>query len=658
LLLTFSLISYGLLVCCGMFVATIVYGIHAGDALPTATVFRLVPAPALTVVESLVPYALLAFAATGAALAWIANRGAASARHALRRTEIALARIWGLWGLPVIACLLLFSLSSGGWSGGTRAVDLNYNLAGLIPISDAGAYFMDAFQQMYWDRWGVVGSRRPLAEAFRQLTVLAAQYSYVSTLLIQLVLLSIMLYLTARSLVRWKGIWAGTAFVGFVLLLERPFLATTMTEPLGAIWGLLALMFFIEALRQQSLPHAMVGLAALTFALTIRMGSLLTVPAIVLWMVYVFGGTRVGRWRVLAVACGVVVLVVALNALLGYLYGSTQTTSGANFAVTICGLSLGTDWAGCLETYAAQLGQLPDERAWVHFLVTQSWRNVLAQPAVFAGHLVGNVAKYVVSQPRFFVAGYGEMTVWTKGAAALALLATIPALVLAWRHRTSPAERLFWLALLASILLSAAIVYADAGWRALHVTNIFVAAFLASTFGVTGAIRPSPVVAARWPWQLGATVIAAAAGLVVLAPVLAKAQAMREIAAHPAFEPVGPHERIVLGGGSITGFLVVPDGSTRPTSIPSLHLSDFIRLLRLGGIEGDFGPAQAFAGRVPFALVWSPRIDREDQTSIYVAPPGILQERDAWAWRLTMREQPSENPVVMWKEAIAVQSLR
>src|SRR5262249_13581122 len=152
----------------------------------------------------------------------------------------------------------------------------------------------------------------------------------------------------------------------------------------------------------------------------------------------------------------------------------------------------------------------------------------------------------------------------------------------------------------------------DAGWRALHVTNIFVAGFLASAFGVAGAITPRPVAVTRWQWQVGATAIAAAAVLVVLAPVVAGAQAEADVAAHPAFDPVGPHERIVLGGRSITGFLVLPDGSARPASIPSLHLSDFIRLVRVGGIEGDFGPSQAFAERVPFALVCTPRIDRED----------------------------------------------
>src|SRR5262249_36532768 len=156
--------------------------------------------------------------------------------------------------------------------------------------------------------------------------------------------------------------------------------------------------------------------------------------------------------------------------------------------------------------------------------------------------------------------------------AGLALLAIIPALLSTWRNRTSPTERSFWLALLVSILLSAAIVYADAGWRALHVTNIFVACFLASAFGVGGviAVRRAPV--RRWQWQVGATSIAAAAVLLSVAPMLSRAQALREIAAHAAFGPLGPNEEVVLGGRTITGFLVLPDGAARPTSIPALHV--------------------------------------------------------------------------------------
>ena len=53
LLLMFSVGSYALIVACGLFAATILYGIHAGDALPTATIFRLVQMPAWAVIESL-----------------------------------------------------------------------------------------------------------------------------------------------------------------------------------------------------------------------------------------------------------------------------------------------------------------------------------------------------------------------------------------------------------------------------------------------------------------------------------------------------------------------------------------------------------------------------------------------------------------------------
>jgi hypothetical protein len=211
--------------------------------------------------------------------------------------------------------------------------------------------------------------------------------------------------------------------------------------------------------------------------------------------------------------------------------------------------------------------------------------------------------------------------------------------------------------------LSAAIVYADDGWRALHVTHALVACFLASAFGARGVVTIRHATPRPWQWQVGAASIAAAAALFLLAPMLSRAQALREIAAHPAFDRTGPNEQVVAGGRHITGFLVVADEAERPRSIPALHVSDFIHLLRLGGLENELGPIKAFVERVPFALVLAPRIDvpridQKDRSNIFVAPPRILQEPDVWAWRLTMREPRSSGQgLLTLKEAVAVQSL-
>jgi hypothetical protein len=652
----FQLASRGVVALCGLYLATIVYGMGAGDALPSSTVFRLVGSPLLTTGATWIPYAMLAFAAVGAALAWVARFRFAS-RHGLRGTELALFRSWRVWGLPVIACLLLFALSAGGWSGHISSVDLNYlSLAGLIPHSDAGNYVSDAFRQALWGEWGTPGSRRPLGEAFRELTILAAQYSYVSMLLVQLALLAIMLYFAACRLARWRGIWAACAFVGFIFILERPFLSTTMTEPLGMFWALFALVFFIEAIERHSLPHALIGLAALTAALLTRMGSLFTIPVLTIWIGLAFGTTLAQRIRVFAAASVVVLLVVAFNMALGRLYGSPQTVSGANFAFTLCGMSLGSDWSECSRLYATQLSQLPDERAQGWFLISQTWDHILRQPGAFVARLAGNVAKLALSQPRYFVTGFGPMDAWTKVAAGLAMLALLPGLLFAWRRRFRSTERWFWLAMIASIALSAALTFADDGWRIMHVTHAFEASLLAMAFAAPRVVVVHRVRPMRW--RVGAAMVVGMAVLLLLAPMLSRQQMRRAVAAHAPIGAAGANEHIVLGGRGLTGFLVVSDAAARPTDIPALHTAEFAQLIKVTGLEPELRQLMgAVAGSGPFAVVFAPRLDRPDGPRIYFAPPRVLEETGAWAWRLTTRSQLLPDETGVFLAAVAAQPL-
>ena len=80
--------------------------------------------------------------------------------------------------------------------------------------------------------------------------------------------------------------------------------------------------------------------------------------------------------------------------------------SGANFAWTACGLSLGMDWTGCREAYESQLGLLPNERAQAMFLFAQMWENILEHPLVFASALAQNFWDYLKNMPSFLFEGY------------------------------------------------------------------------------------------------------------------------------------------------------------------------------------------------------------------------------------------------------------
>ena len=76
-------------------------------------------------------------------------------------------------------------------------------------------------------------------------------------------------------------------------------------------------------------------------------------------------------------------------------------------------------------------------------------------------------------------------------------------------------------------------------------------------------------------------------------------------------------------------------------------------------LEDEFGPfLEHVMGRTPFALVVGGRLDAENQSNIYIAPPIVLEQRDAWAWRFTLREWlPSKLPWRGLKQVIAVRRL-
>jgi hypothetical protein len=660
LVLIFPTASWLLIAACSIYAATIAYGIYAGDALPTAMIFRLISTVDLTVIEFFAPYSILGIAALGSVFAWLATLHLVPATP-LRRTEAALMRIWNWWGLPVVACLFLFSLSAGGWSGHIRTIDLNYmSLAGLAPNSDARGYFTDAFHQAFWGRWELMGSRRPVAEAFRQVTVFAAQYSYIDTLLIQLGLLVLVVFFATRAIASWRGIWAGLGFIGLIIILVRPFLATTLTEPLALIWGMFSLIFLIEALRLQSLPHALIGIAGLIIALLTRMGSLFTIPILVLWAAVVFARHSSARVRAFAIACSTVLLMGAVSLVLSYFYGSPRVLAGGNFAWTVCGLSMGTDWSGCDKAYASQFAQFSSEREIVWFLLGRSWENFLLNPSVLLRMLYINMKSFL-DFPQFLLSGYSPNNQWLIKIAWLPTLMLVPGLIYALGWRASSPERLLWLALAISIPTSAAVVLGDDGWRVLYATHVFIACFFALGFAAPGVVTIPNSMVHAWSWQEGAAVIAVTIALFIAVPEVSRVLAMREVVARPSFEqPTNNNkEQIVLGGRRLTGFLVIPDAEPRPFAVPAIHLSQFVELVRMTRLEDEFGPfLQDVVGRTPFALVVGGRLDAENQSNIYIAPPIVLEQRDAWAWRFTLRVWlPSEVPWQILKEVMAVQRL-
>ena len=245
-----------------------------------------------------------------------------------------------------------------------------------------------------------------MAAAFRQLITVAAGYSFTGTLLVQLAVMVLALYLASSLLARWYGVWAGIGFAGLAFNIARPFLSTTMTEPLAYIWALFSLVFFIQSVRQHSLPHALVGLAALTVGLLMRMGALFAIPFMVLWIGFAFAKETASRVRLIVLAAAVVVAIVTVNFGLKHYYGEQGVDLGDNFAMVACGLALGEDWNGCTKPYEATLSSLPNEHAVSVFLYTKAWENFLAHPSVLIGQLWANCCEFIHHVLSFMFSSY------------------------------------------------------------------------------------------------------------------------------------------------------------------------------------------------------------------------------------------------------------
>ena len=142
-----------------------------------------------------------------------------------------------------------------------------------------------------------------------------------------------------------------------------------LTEPLGLIWSLLSIPFFVMALRYNSLVAAYTAFGLITIALLTRMGAIFLVPAVLIWILLYFGKTVWQKLRILAVCIVILAAGLSLNNLLTKINGSGKNLTGSNFAYSLCGLSIGGSWVACLQKYEQELEKIPpNEKAITEFL--------------------------------------------------------------------------------------------------------------------------------------------------------------------------------------------------------------------------------------------------------------------------------------------------
>ncbi len=628
-----------------LYLACTAYAFASGWALPTTSLIRWFSIGAWAARnEPMLPYVLLMLAGLGVAAVWLASL-IPGAHEATEREEAAVLRQLRQWGFLIVACALVFSVSAI-WAGIVRPGDLNYfSIGGLVTFSDAGMYMAGAHDQARDGVWNAISERRPFAAAFRTVLLALGNFNYANMLLVQALLLAAVTCFAVAAVARWRGIWAALAFFALIYICERSYIPTATTEPAGLFWALFSVPFFIEALRTGARAHALIALAATTLALMSRMGSMLTIPALMLWMIWRYGPGLGARVRTAILSVAVVFGVLGVNFVLEKIYGSGQQLTGSNFSYVACGLTIGTNWTGGVTKISAEGGRLPDdEKEATQLLYSVAWENFNKNPSVLFERLFLGAREFLETLPDTLWKGYLFVPdpPWLPRT-LLSLISVFGIFHVLTKQRVQ-SERLFWLLLWTSVVSSAALIFFDDGRRTLVVSYPLFALFFAS--GFAGPRTPAPVHAGE-SYSLvrkGAGTFAAAVLLFLCVPWLVHRFSPAKVLAGDGLVQKA-NEAVVFGGSRMSGILVIPDDAPLRTDVPALHLSSFARIIEQSTVENSQGLLNPERPPLPFGFISAPRLESGAASSyLFIVPPEVLERRDVPAWRFTISSwQPKPN---------------
>ncbi|MCP1914588.1 hypothetical protein J2R96_007068 [Bradyrhizobium elkanii] len=621
-----------------VFALTSLYALMMGYALPTTALIRWSPIAGWAANnEPYLAYPLLMLAGLGAATTW--SMGSNALQQSLIRSYEQFSRRLLTWcGLPIVACAYIYCISSM-WAGIVRPNDPNTtSLGGLLPFSDANGYLASAFGQVTNGTWSWFALRRPLAAAFRSVLLIFGNLSLQQMLILQACLLAGAICFATHAIMKWRGVWAGIAFFALAYIYSRYFVPTTLTEPLGLFWALLSIPFFLKAFHDRSVSAALVAFAMTAIALMTRMGSMFTLPALVVWLVWQFGRDAKAKLRIGLAAFCILLGVLGLNSVLPRVYaaGPGSMTTG-NFAYVLCGLSMGTTWDGCLKELAAEGKPIVGtEEAMVRQLYSAAWTHFRANPGVLFRRLGESVVEFATTFPGLLWRGYGWVVQPDWLAQNVLTAICIAGLLYGAIRRTKAVELTFWALLWASIVASSAFIYFDDGARALAASQPMIALFFALGMSSRVGSLTEPAAHSRLP-RNGLVGLAAAAMLFVCVPWAAYRLAPGK--QEGANLSQLPNETFVFGGRRMSGFLVVDDGQPLRNEIPSIHLSDFAAIIAQSGVEHFQDLIHPIMPPLPFGFVFAPRLEKDViGEPLYIVPAEVVERRDIEVWHLDVKQ--------------------
>ena len=262
-------------------------------------------------------------------------------------------RTGNLVGMAVTLSLFAMPLA-GLWASGESQSTI---LSGLIPLFDAGTYYMDALQLMNGNPFSIFSARRPLFAGLLAVLLSITGHNLMISLAILTAMTGLACYVTAREIQRTHGAEIAVFILMVLFLFHRAHSGISMSESLGVTLGTLGFGLLWRGASTKNLFFIWAGLLTTTLALNARAGAFFMLPILILWSGWLLREDKLIPWKILFISASAVVLGFIFNLALTRLIAVSNGVPFANFSYTLYGLaSGGKSWAYVFEVHPEVLG--------------------------------------------------------------------------------------------------------------------------------------------------------------------------------------------------------------------------------------------------------------------------------------------------------------
>jgi len=252
--------------------------------------------------------------------------------------------------LALISTMALFAFGLAGvWASGQTQPNL---ISGLIPVSDATNYYIDALRILSGKDISQFSAMRPFFPGLLSVLLKLTDRNLMAALGIITAIAGVSCYIVSREIQRTHGAEPAAFFLIMMFLYFRFYSGTTLSESLGLTFSMLGFALLWQGKKMNTEGLALFGLTMITFALNIRPGAMFVLPAILLWGCIAFRGDKKISVRFLAAGTAAILIVFYVHGFLIDILAGPGGIPFSNFSWALYGLaSGGNSWTYVFQAH-------------------------------------------------------------------------------------------------------------------------------------------------------------------------------------------------------------------------------------------------------------------------------------------------------------------